>query len=75
VAYQDEVADLCGFAGHQTLPSLKVASPVPGALPGRGNLLKLTGLSRNLNRFSAQFLSPGPAKERMPGKQRSGARN
>ena len=32
MADKDQVADLCGFAGHQILPSLKVASPVPDEL-------------------------------------------
>jgi hypothetical protein len=32
-----------------------VASPFADALPVRGNLLKLSGLSINLNRFSAPF--------------------
>ena len=73
MADQDEVADQCGFAGHQTLPSLEVASPVPGfgenSVWDRSNFLKLTGLSINLNRFSAPFLTSFPLKGRMGGKR------
>jgi hypothetical protein len=45
-----------------------VASPVPDELPVRGNFLKLTGLSINLNRFSAPFPASLPSKGRIGGK-------
>jgi hypothetical protein len=42
-----------------------VASPVADVLPVRGNLLKLSGLSINLNRFSAPFMASLTSKARM----------
>ena len=79
MADQDQVADQCGFAGHQILPSLKVASPVPDFgedfVWDRGNLLKLTGLSINLNRFSAPFPASFRSQGRIPGKPAATRRN